>query len=55
MKNIKNTLYVLGAILLIIKIFLGDSFTKELNNVLWLSTGVLLLLIIIFEVLTRRK
>lgn len=55
MKNIKNTLYFVGAILLIIKIFFRDNFNLELNKALWLSTGALLLVIIILEILTRRK
>jgi hypothetical protein len=55
MKKIKNILYVLGAILLILKIFFKENFSEELNNGLWLSTGIFLLLIIIFEVLTKRR
>ena len=55
MKNIKNISYVLGAIILIVKIFFKDNFSEEINTGLWASTGILLLIIIILEVLTKRK
>ncbi len=55
MNKIKNLLYVIGAIVLIIKIFFRDDISKGLDNVLWLLCGILVLIIIFLEVLTRRK
>jgi len=55
MKKIKNTLYIIGVIALIIKIFFRDDIPKDLDIMTGYLMGVFLLVIIILEVLTRRK
>jgi len=55
MKRIKNILYVIGAIVLIITIFFDDELPKKLDNILWILSGVLLLAIIILEAFFRKK
>lgn len=55
MKIIKNALYALGTIVLIIKIFFREDISKGFDNVLTILAGVLLLIIIVVEVISRRK
>jgi hypothetical protein len=55
MKTIKNILYIIGAIFLIIKIFFRDDIPKDLDLITGYLMGVFLLVVIILEVLTRRK
>lgn len=55
MKAIKNTFYIIGAIALIIKIFFRDDIPQNLDVMTGYLMGVFLLVIIILEVLTRRK
>jgi len=55
MNKIKNSIYVIGAIILIIKIFFRDDISKDLDIKTGYLMGVLLLVVIILEVLTRRK
>jgi len=55
MKTIKAILYVLGAILLIIIIFFKKDLPLQVANLTWIISGVLLFMIMITELLTRRK
>jgi len=55
MKKIKNILYIIGVIILIIKILFRDDISKDLDIITGYLLGVFLLVIIVLEVLTRRK
>jgi hypothetical protein len=55
MKTIKNTLYIIGVIVLIVKIFFRDDIPKDLDIMTGYLMGVFLLVVIILEVLTRQK
>ncbi len=55
MKKIKNLLYVIGVVILIIKIFFREDIPKELDIMTGYLLGVFLLVIIVLELLTRRK
>ena len=55
MKKVKNILYIIGVITLIMKIFFRDDIAKDLDIMTGYLLGVFLLAIIILEVLTRRK
>jgi hypothetical protein len=55
MERIKNALYIFGAIIVIIRIFFRDDFSKELNNIIFWTIGIVLLSIIILEVITRKR
>lgn len=55
MKTIKNILYIIGVIILIIKIFFRGDIPKDMDIMTGYLLGVFLLVIIILEVLTRRK
>lgn len=55
MKKIKNILYIIGVIILIIKIFFRDDIPKDLDIKTGYLMGVFLLAVIVLEVLTRRK
>ena len=55
MKKIKNLLYVIGAVILIIKIFFREDIPIELDIMTGYLSGVFLLAIIILEVLSKRK
>lgn len=48
-------LYVIGVVILIIKIFFRDDIPKELDIITGYLLGGFLLIIIVLEVLTRRK
>lgn len=55
MIKLKNLIYILGAILLVVKIFFKDDISNTLSNVLWVLAGIFLLVIIVLEIFTRRK
>jgi len=55
MKTIKNASYIIGAIILIIKIFYKEDISKEFSLFLWLLSIVLVLCIIIIEINIWRK
>jgi len=55
MKKIKNAIYIIGAFLVIVKVFFRENISKELNDILLISAIILLSLIIIFEVFTKEK
>jgi len=55
MKKSKNLLYVIGVVILIIKIFFREDIPKELDILTGYLLGIFLLIIIILELLTRRK
>jgi hypothetical protein len=55
MKKIKSILYIIGVIILIIKIFFRADIPKDLDIMTGYLLGVFLLIIIVLEVLTRRK
>jgi cell division protein FtsW (lipid II flippase) len=55
MKRIKNILYVVGAIVLLIIIFFRDDISERLDNIFWIFSGIWLLLIITLEIFFRRK
>ena len=55
MKKIKNILYVLGAIILIIRIFFGNEISNELYDISGWLCVVLFLIITVLEVITRKK
>ncbi len=55
MEKIKNMLYVIGTVILIIKIFFRENILKEIDIMTGYLLGVFLLVIIVLEVLTNRK
>jgi len=55
MKRIKNILWILATIVLIIKIFFRDEISKELHYTLAWCLLIWLLILIILEVITRKK
>jgi hypothetical protein len=55
MKTIKTTLYVLGVIFLVIILFFKKDLPLQIANLTWIISGVLLFMIMIIELLTRRK
>lgn len=55
MKIIKRVLYIVGAIILIIVLFFSDDISDEIDNVLWVLSGVLLFLIVVTEIFIKRK
>ena len=55
MKKAINILYIIGVILVIALIFFKEDFSDKLNLGLGISAGVVLLIIVILEKLTKRK
>jgi len=55
MNKVKNAVYIIGGTLLVVKIFFQDRFSNNINSLLWILTGIILLIIIALELITRRE
>jgi len=55
MQRLKNIIYFLGFILLVIIIFFKKDLPLVMANSTWIVSGLLLISIIILEILTKRR
>lgn len=55
MNKIKNLVYIVGGILLIVKIFFKDIIPEGFHTIKFILAVFFLLIIIILELLTRKK
>jgi len=55
MKKIKNFLYIIGAIVIIVTIFFKNDISDKLDNILWVVSGMWLIIIIILELIKKEK
>ena len=55
MQRLKNIIYILGFILLVVIIFFKKDLPLAIANSTWIVSGVLLIFIIILEIVTRRR
>lgn len=54
-QRIKKYFYIMGFILLIIIIFFKENVPARIASILWIFCYVLLLLIVVSEIVTRKK
>jgi protein-S-isoprenylcysteine O-methyltransferase Ste14 len=52
---IKKLLYIIGVLVVIVSIFFSNELPEILSNLLWILASILLLLIIIFEIITKGR
>jgi len=55
MKYFKYSLYIIGAILVIILLFFDDHFSQEMVKALRILCGILLVLVVLIEIIFRKK
>jgi len=55
MQRLKNIIYVLGFILLVIILFFKKDLPSTIVNSTWIISGILLFSIIILEIVTKRR
>ncbi len=55
MQRLKNIIYILGFILLIVIIFIKKDLPLTIANSTWIVSGVLLTLIVILEIMTKLR
>jgi len=55
LNKIKSSIYVFGAILLVIKIFFENDLSNNTKLAHYILSGITLTLLVILEIYTRRK
>jgi hypothetical protein len=55
MQRLKNIIYILGFILLVVIIFFKKDLPLAMANLTWVVSGVLLFLIIVLEIVTKKR
>jgi len=55
MERFRNILYVIGAIVVIIRLFFRDDMSEKLRNVSYVLVCVCLALVVVFEIIMWKK